>query len=327
MWFRPRRWLFLALSVFTAAPSFAEPAKESPSQPTAAEKAAAQAKFEEAKKLLSRKKYKEACQLLEESLRLEEGMAARFRLAECYEKAGRLASSWITYVDVADAAQAAKMPDREKVARQRAEALKPRLAQLTIEVPAEVAAISGLTVRKNGADVGQKLWNQPVPVDTGDYEIEATAPGRLPFRGKVTAAGEASSVKIAIAPLAPDPTAKPEKSAEKGSSGPGAQKIAGITLAGVGVLGVAGSVVMGVLAKGQYDGSASHCEGNFCDAEGLQIRSDARSQGDIATVIFVASAVVGAGGAVLWITAPKAPASPAAGVTLGPGHIVLKGAW
>lgn len=107
-------------------------------------------------------------------------MAARFRLAECYEKAARLASAWINYVDVADSAQAAKMPDREKVARSRADALKPRLLTLTLQVPNSWRRSPGSRIKRNGEIVGAKLWNTALPVDAGEQRIEASAPGRSP---------------------------------------------------------------------------------------------------------------------------------------------------
>ena len=52
------------------------------------------------------------------------------------------------------------------------------------------------------------------------------------------------------------------------------------------------------------------------------------NKGNAATGIFVAGAVVAAGGVVLWITAPSnKPASPSASVSFGPGSAVIQGSF
>ena len=53
-----------------------------------------------------------ACEKLAKSQSLDPGMGTQYRLAECYEKLGRLASAYEQYTAVADAAKAAKKADR-----------------------------------------------------------------------------------------------------------------------------------------------------------------------------------------------------------------------
>ena len=105
--------------------------------------AAAQALFDEAMRLMKAEQTAAACPKLEESQRLDPGMGTEFRLAECYEKVGKLASAWAKFVSVADSAAVARLSERETVARQRAQALVPRLSKLVISVPREVAATPG----------------------------------------------------------------------------------------------------------------------------------------------------------------------------------------
>jgi len=320
--------LILMLTFLGAAPALAQTKPGRAVAQSAAEKAAAQAKFDEAQRLMARKKHAEACALLEESLKIDEAMAARFRLAECQEKTGRLASAWINYVDVADAAQAARLADRERFARGRARALEPRLIRLTIEVPQALSAVPGLEIRRNGEIVAPKLWNQPVPVDPGPHEIRVTAPGKLPWSGMAAAEIAGSTVPFPVGSLADDPAAKASSAGADSASAPGkAQRIAGLSLAGGGALGMIAAIAVGLAARGSYDGSAPHCSDDLCDATGLQIRARAREQGDIATAVFIAGAVVGVGGAVLWLTAPSAGPRPAVGLGVGAGHLTLKGTW
>ena len=84
------------------------------------DKAAAQALFDEAIKLIGSRSYGEACPKLEESERLDPAMGTRFQLAQCYEAVGRTASAWAGFLELADLARAAGQEAREKTARQRA---------------------------------------------------------------------------------------------------------------------------------------------------------------------------------------------------------------
>lgn len=147
----------------------------------------AQTLFLEAMKLLARKQYAEACEKLAKSQELDPGMGTQFRLAECYEKLGRLASAFGTYSAVADAAHGAGKLDREAVARKRASALEPRVAKLTIMLPPSVAALPGVEVSRDGVAVDRALWGQPVPVDPGDHLVAVKAPNKKPWEGKVWA--------------------------------------------------------------------------------------------------------------------------------------------
>ncbi len=339
----------LSMALLAAPDALAQAKADRPVAQSKAEKAAAQAKFDEAKALMGKRRFAEACARLEESLRIDDAMAARFRLAECYEKAARLASAWINYVDVADSAQAAKMPDREKVARSRADALKPRLLTLTLQVPDELAKIPGLEIKRNGEIVGAKLWNTALPVDAGEQRIEASAPGKKPWSGATTTAGEGHGIELAIGPMVDDETRKDSGSsggAEGASSRQRTQRILGAVGAGAGAAGMIVGVVVGLVAKGQYDGSEPHCQEDLCDAEGLRIRADARGLGNVGTGVFVAGAVLAAAGVVVILTAPSSPAkagalswpasgkgaSPAAawsgvGIRVGIGKIELGGSW
>lgn len=62
------------------------------------DKAVAQALFTEALKLMKSGAHAEACPKLEKSQELDPGMGTQFRLAECYEGVGRIASAWALFV-------------------------------------------------------------------------------------------------------------------------------------------------------------------------------------------------------------------------------------
>ncbi|WP_437720006.1 hypothetical protein [Sorangium sp. So ce861] len=168
-----------------------------------ADTAAAQALFDAARQLMAQGKHAEACPKLEESHRLDPGIGTQFNLATCYEQVGRTASAWSTFLDVAGAAKAAGQLEREKVARQRATALEPKLIRLTITAPADAPA--DLQVKRDGALVGRAQWGTPVPVDPGKHTVEAWAAGRSPFVKTVELNKAGASETVAVPPLAGAP--------------------------------------------------------------------------------------------------------------------------
>ncbi|WP_437629465.1 hypothetical protein [Sorangium sp. So ce854] len=165
-----------------------------------ADTAAAQALFDAARQLMAQGKHADACPKLEESQRLDPGIGTQFNLAVCYEQIGRTASAWSTFLDVAGAAKAAGQLEREKVARQRATALEPRLIRLTITAPE--GAPADLQVKRDGAVVGRAQWGIPVPVDPGKHTIEASAAGKAPFTKTIELGRAGASETVAIPPLA-----------------------------------------------------------------------------------------------------------------------------
>lgn len=148
-----------------------------------ADSATAQALFDQGVKLMSEKKFAEACPKFEESQRLDPGLGTQMNLALCYESLGRYASAWSLYLEVAGTAKATGQTEREKKARDAAKALEPKLSKLTIEVESPP---EGLEVKRNGALVGQATWGTPIPVDPGEVKITAMAPNRKLWETAIT---------------------------------------------------------------------------------------------------------------------------------------------
>src|SRR5512138_2397422 len=96
---------------------------------TAEQRAAAQALFDDARRLMADKKYAEACPKLEESQRLDPGIGTLLNLAECQSLTGRTASAWANFLEAAYQAKAAGQAKRENTARSRAAALEPKLSR------------------------------------------------------------------------------------------------------------------------------------------------------------------------------------------------------
>src|SRR5262245_29076470 len=114
--------LMLVALGLVAAASAGEPSREAA--------AAAEAAFDEGKRLAAKRLYEEACAKFEESQRLAPASGTLLNLADCYERLGRTASAWATFRAAAAEARARGKAARDEEARARAAALEPRLSKL-----------------------------------------------------------------------------------------------------------------------------------------------------------------------------------------------------
>jgi hypothetical protein len=299
---RPRR-AFIAAFLLLA---------QTPAPARAEDPAAAQALFAEGRQLVAQGRVAEACTKLAESERLDPGIGTLFHLADCYERLGRTASAWAAYLDVAAQARATGQPAREKVARDRAAALAPSLSHLTIDVR-QAARVPGLEVRRDGVDVRANGASASIQVPL--LHDETSAP-RAPL---------AAALSTPPPPAAID-TAKPApESADGHAMSP--RRVAALAMGGVAVIALAvGGVTTGqALSRNSSSNADGHCVGDRCDATGVQLRDDARSAGNVATVAFVAAGVLAAAGVTLWASAP----TPSSHVALSayPGGAALHGSF
>jgi hypothetical protein len=312
---------------------------------SAQDSAAAQSLYDEARRLTSAGKWADACPKLEESQRLDPTPVTEFYLADCYEHAGRTASAWTTFLDLAVIAHRTGGPraaDRERVAKERAAALEPKLPKLEIDVPQE-ARVPGLVVKRDGEPVGEGQWGAPVAVDPGKHAVEASAPGKkawtfqeeVPSGGHVVtlavpALEDAPAPVVASEPRAPAPGVDAQATEMTGGSG---LKTVGIVTAGVGAAGVVAGAVLGLVALSKNSeannahcgASAGYADPNACDPTGIPLRHDAVTDGNLATVAFVAGGVVFATGAGIWLLAPSAHVQAAPAVGASSAGLVVRG--
>jgi hypothetical protein len=291
-------------------------------------RAAAQALFEQGKALVEAGKFKEACPKLADSQRLDPGIGTSLWLADCYENNGQTASAWAQFKEAAAAAAMQKDP-REKLARMRAQDLEKRLTRLTIT---HTGSAKGITIKRDGVDVGSSELGNALPVDPGSHEIVASAPGAKPWRKTVDVPPQSVTVSVAVpdlerdegasaspAPIAggaPAPGAK-----EEGDSDGSTQRIIGLVVAGAGIAGVGVGTFFAFSAKSTYDDSNENgrCIENVCGPEGLRMRDDAESKALVATIAMGVGAVAVVAGAVLFFTAPRSRA-----VAVAPSGLVVR---
>ena len=182
-------------------------------EPTAGERATADALFRDAKRLMKKKAYDEACPKLAESQRLDPQGGTLLNLAVCHARQGLTASAWVEFQEALALAKEAKRRDRIHLAEREIVKLEPRLSRLTIQVP-ETARVEGLSIRRGNVEVAAAAWGTPVPVDPGRVEISATAPDHEAWSTSVTLE-EKDDKTVTVEPLqkiekpAPQPAPKP----------------------------------------------------------------------------------------------------------------------
>jgi hypothetical protein len=284
----------------------------------AGDKAAAEAAFQQGKDLMKAGRYGEACVAFEKSLASDAQLGTEYNLASCYEKAGKLASAWAAFRELAQRdGNAARKADSER----HAAALQPRLIKLLIGVRAPVP---GLEVTRNDQDVTPSVGIES-PVDPGEYEIGAVAAGYKPWSVKVSAQQEGGTVQVTVPELERlpvEPTPADGRALEPLPTGDGAapaiapssgHRTLGLSLGAGGVAVTAGGLVLGYLAMSKHDHARDLCApgdlGTGCNpmgfAEADQAERSARTFGNVSTVMVGVGAAALVTGVVLYLTSPS----------------------
>jgi serine/threonine-protein kinase len=309
----------------------------------------AQALYDQAKGLMAKGNYVEACPKLEESQRLDPGSGTLINLGDCYEHEGRTASAWSAFLEAAAAAKNVGNTAREHAARDRAAQVVAKLSSIEIDV-APASAAPGLEVVRDGLVVDEPQRNTPIPVDPGTHTISARAEGRVPWSAEVVVKADHQTTTVAIpvlvvatptaaaAPpsLPPQPVvapavvpapASPPEPVNDAHGGLGAQRTLALVAGGVGVVALGLGTVFGVESKSKHDDADKHCDGAACrDQTGVDLSKDATRDGNIATVGLIVGLAGLGGAAVLWFTGGHSNA-PSTRVGLGMGTVSIKGAF
>jgi hypothetical protein len=312
MRWRTKAWLGLvAVGLWASArPAWAQGASN---------KAAAEALFDEGKRLFIERRFAEACPRFESSERIDPGIGTSLYLADCYEHMGRLASAWATFREASSMAKAVGQADRETVAHGRATRLEPRLFHLTIKVEAGPAA---LEVKRNDADVRPDEWNVPVPIDPGLYTITATAPGKKTWSTRIEIPANAGGQTVLVPTLEDDPSAIKTAEASKGGERPPAPPpppptsppptayVAGGLLAGAGVVAIGLGGIFADVANSKNNSADMLCPKILCtDLKGVNLSSQAGIFADAATGLLIAGGAVAAAGVLVLVLGGRASRS------------------
>ena len=159
----------------------------------------AQELLRDAEQLRSASNAGEACTKYGQSASLEPQLDALLPWAHCLEQDGKLASAFAAFTDAADVARRSGDP-RAAVAEQAAEALRPRVSFLSVEVPS-ARRLPAMSVDCDGYRVGDSSWGAPLPVDPGTHVVVVRAFGHRDWHKIVEVQGEAQHVYVEVPQL------------------------------------------------------------------------------------------------------------------------------
>jgi serine/threonine-protein kinase len=165
-----------------------------------------------------------------------------------------------------------------------------------------------MTVKRGDLTVTQPQWGSALPVDGGEHNVVASAPGYQTWQTTVSVADERASEDVTIPPLVKG-SAEPEPGGGSPSGGEPydatPQIIAGSAVGLVGLVGIGVGIGFAVIAKDKDGESLGFCDPNdptSCNETGVALRDEARQAQTISIVSFVAGGALTLTGALLVIT-------------------------
>ena len=318
-----------AVALAVAAP---RPALAQGAGPSAGDRAAADALFDAAKKLADEGKHADACPKFEDSYNLDKTLGTLLNLADCHEKVGKIARAWAEWGEAEDRARRAN-DERSAYAKERRDALTPRLPKLEVKV---TNPRPGLTVHRDGTPIGEGSFGLALPVDPGKHVIAVKRGEEVLVEKTVdTAEGKTAAVALDLAAIeeaAPAPAPATTALPPKGGGGAGplapvagkyeARRNIGLVIGGAGVAALIGAGVVGALAIGAKPEEGA-CIGARCLPDAVEDQKKAKTFADISTIVGIAGiAAIGTGVALL-------VSIPSSGKAQGPARPTLtaRRAW
>jgi hypothetical protein len=279
--------------------------------------------FDDGRALIGQGRYREACVKFLASDKTSPSGGAILNLADCYEKAGKLASAWSSFKEAETRARLSRHTDIEEHAHARALSLAAQLSTVTIVVTPE-NDLPGLTVTRDETAIDRAAWGTALPVDAGSSSIVAEAPGHLPWKTTVEVGGPGGSSRVVSIPLLPAIAAPPPALPPSWTSRPSVRIAAATTATVLGVAGIGMGSALGLIAMHDNNEAGSACpHASACPTlDGPSLTSSARSAATASTVSFVAGGVFAAAAVALWVTLPRGPR-----VTVGVKGMELTGSF
>lgn len=157
--------------------------------------------------------------------------------------------------------------------------LDGRIARLTVQVPEELSATSGLVVQAGTQDLPRATWGVPVPVDPGELVVRATLPdGRRFERRLLLAEGDRAEVAVtfasaasaaAVAPIATHDA--PHSPSVRSGVGAGPWVVAGLGAVALGTAGVLWALHGNAVSERDAVCDAGGCDPSSIDANNRAI--------------------------------------------------------
>jgi hypothetical protein len=272
--------------------------------------AMAEALFRDGQTLIKEKKVAAACDKFQESQRLDPQLGTLLHLATCHAEQGRVASAWVEFTEAAALAAHAGEIEREKLARERARELEPKVPKLVIQAEAQEPAPS---LSLDGRELGRATLGTALPIDPGSHTLTATAPGKNAWKSELDLKAGSGETRVDIpvlldisaAEVAPAPRPRHEAAPDSDVTPSSGQKTLGFVVGGVGLVALGVGGYFGLRAASQKSDADSHCNGTLCTQEGLDGHDDSKRSARIADVGIGLGVVALGVGTYLVLSAPK----------------------
>jgi hypothetical protein len=254
--------------------------------------------FHMGQQLLKHGKLADACAAFSESEKLDPALGTLLNLADCHAQQRRFATARAEFDQAAQEAAAAGQHERESFAREQLKQLEPLLSVVSIKFDGPPSAVS-----IDGKDVDARA---PLAVDPGYHEFRFAAPGRLARTIKFEVANGPSSQTLDAPRLEPEAQVVPpvERPRPRPKQDDTRRTAAIATAAGGGVALLVGTY-FGLHAASKKSDAEPHCNGRYCDADGLSLQDDAHSAATISTIAFGLGIIAVGVGAYLYYTAMR----------------------
>ena len=264
----------------------------------------AEALYREAVKLMEQGKFDDACPKLVESQRQDVAVGTLVALSRCYEGAGKTASAWSSYQDLAFAFKKEGNIEGEKAAKKKVDDLEKRLDKLQIKAEGDSP---GLVIRRDGQEISKAVLGTPVPADPGKHIIEATAPGFQVWQTTVILGKESDTQTVMIPPLVQAKKAEIAQVGQPVATGPNKSlRAAGLVVGGIGVAGLVVGGVFGGLAASGKSTLKTECPGNACPTgAAADDLASVKGKATISTIGIAAGGALLATGVVLYLVSGK----------------------
>ena len=309
----------------------------------AAEPLAAEAAFNRGVEAMARGDFEGACPEIAESQRLEPRAGTLFTLAECWARAGRIATALARYQEYLrvhsrmTAAEKATQRGREEVAQKQVVELGDRVPHLTLKRGASWA--HGTTVTLNGVVLGDPSIDLAVPLDPGRHlVVVATAAGARREWVVDLAAGDHE-----VLPIAPPHSAPPIKEAAVATPrrevlpavtdltpnqvpmGLRPTAIAAWSFGAAAMTSLAAGAITGIVVLRRAPRIEQECDvggdPTLCSAEGARYVEDTQTIADVSTALFIVAGITGTAAIALGAIDASLPGN----VSLGPSGLSYRG--
>jgi hypothetical protein len=197
--------------------------------------------------------------------------------------------------------------------------------------------LSAVKVTMDGEVLAERLEGTALSIDPGEHTFVFESNQTQATRQLVVAEAEKDRRVLVVFPPPPNPPPPPpparggEHLPPTGQDtppahDPGAQRVAGVVVAGLGIASLGVGTAFGVAALSKRTTAQSACPDRCPTQTGVDDWNDAASTGNVSTALLLVGGGALAIASVLWFTAPSGQRSSAQ-LIVGPSGIQVSGTW